>query len=155
MPLRKTKRTQRTTRSWKLNMQWIKESSKGLSNRLDMTGESILEDKIEEVSQHFEERTETWNRKEKVTRGRQLQRPKAHLLKGSSRDNGKWSSKEGKRFGWNKNLRLQIKGSQERWSLKYSTLIPTIKKKSSERKGDHLKSIQRGKPGYIQNNDSE
>lgn len=59
MPLRKTKRTQRTTRSWKLNMQWIKESSKGLNNRLDMTGESILEDKIEEVSQHFEERTET------------------------------------------------------------------------------------------------
>lgn len=40
-------------------MQWIKESSKGLNNRLDMTGESILEDKIEEVSQHFEERTET------------------------------------------------------------------------------------------------
>lgn len=85
---------QRTTRgSWKLNtaVDKIKISSEGLNNRLGMTEDHILEDKIEEIAQYLEQKMETENMKE-VIHGRYLQEVQHSYIKfhNTSRDSTKW-----------------------------------------------------------------
>ena len=83
-------------------------SPEGLSIRLGMNEDCILEDKTEEIPQFLEQRTEAENMKEKVIQGRQLQEVNTEIPK-TAETMGNDNQRKTKSLEWNKDLRLHIK----------------------------------------------